>query len=713
MHKRYFLLICIIIFYTINTAGQLIKDKAAFTNALLNIFNNRTTGFDSIAVKNSKTGDGLTSKILLPGAEECYIKSGNYFAGYSFKDSIQAISFFKELQNLITEASIAYSAIARFTPEPDNPYYLHYYVGNDDGFYPNPDLITLSQHVLYKDYFLRVKGGIPYHGSDKLPVNPFKLYLIIAGQEQVVAFFTSKGERIVNNEITNLVKDVAFSKDTLMTLLKKNKKVTDEGNSYESKRTLKGYQARILEYEDDEVIHNHLQLTIKWKGKEEDVYKKTDSLILNFKAALPASYCYAVNRAQQSVFFYTHPFAKEKPGADITIKYGINEGVQNSYFVTFFIVREIEKVQVEEPEEVEEDELTPFKSPGGKYGYKNNAGEIIVPAKYDEASEFTEERGHVVLNNKHGFIDISGKELIPLKYDYASIFVTDGLTEVQLNYKYGMIDKAGKVVIPIQYDQIDRGNLYYNEKGSFHRRTKFILVKQNGKYGFVDSAGRVVVPLKYDNATIIENLVARVKINNKDGVIDHTGKVIVPIVYDAMNTDDYSKLGIIRVKQNNKWGLVDKSGKEIIAAKYDYTGNGFFDGLAWVRLNEKSGYVDKTGKEVIPLKYDRADNFSNGLAAVWLNRKCGYIDKTGKEIIAFKYENGGLFSHGMAPVKMNGKWGYIDKTGKTIIPFTYDDAEEFDKTGEAKVYLGKKWGKINTKGVVVKRIENEDRDDDW
>lgn len=688
------IVICFIVLFVSSfyAIAQTNSDREIFAETFVKIFENRGNRFDSITKFNVTVGESFKYDVTIkmPGAAKCFISDQKFCAEYKFKDIASASSYFKTLQDWLNYVASAYKSKILFVQPYINPDFLRYYLSDSSAFIDAENTLSFS-----KDNF----------------GNTYTVKLVIDSKPDLT-YYTNYGSRINNPAINSLIKEVGFSNDMLMIKIKKNKKTSTDGYNYESSRTLPEFKASIFEYTDEYSSENILQLVTKWNGEVKTVNQKVDSLILMLKAALPSSFCYRIDAERQTIFFNQNPFANEKSDVSFSILYGLDDGKKNSYFTSLLITRTVEKEQ-DVKIKVEKKELYPFKEASGKYGYKDQSDKIVVAAKYDKAEDFAGERGHVVLNNKHGFIDISGKEIIPLQFDFASNFVTDGLAEVLLNRKYGMIDKSGKITIPIQYDEIDRGDLYYNEKGSFHRRTKFIMVKQNSKYGFVDSAGRVAVPLKYEYAKIIANLIARVKINNKEGVIDYTGKEIVPIVYDAMNTDDYSKLGIIRVKQNGKWGLVDKSGKLIIAANYDYTADVFSEGLAWVRLNDKAGFVDKSGKEIIPLKYNGVGNFSNGLASARLNEKCGYIDKTGKEIIAFKYENGGSFAQGLAAVKINGKWGYIDKTGKTVIPFKYDGAEEFDKNGEAKVYIGKKWGKINKKGEIVKTIVNENDDDDW
>jgi len=668
--------------------AQTNADREAFAETFVKIFENRGNRFDSITKFNIIVGKPFEYDVAIkmPGADKCMIKDHKYLAEFGFVDRAGATSFFKTLQSWLSYTVSAYKSVARFIPQYENQEHLQFFMSDSSGF------INAAN-------YLRI--------SESKNIKPFSVHLEI-DSEPAMAYYTSYGSRINNPAISSIIKEVGFGSDPEMKNIKKNKKVSADEIVYQSSRAVPGYAVSIYENTDEYSIDNKLQLLKKWTGPVKTVNQKVDSLILMLKASLPASYCYSIDADRQSVFFYQHPFAKEKLDAEFVIQYGLNEGKKDSYYLVLIITRTKEIESIVEKQK----ELYSFIDVNGKYGFKDDQRKIIVPGKYDKTDYFLDGIARVKNNNKYGFVDITGKEIVPVKYDFLSHYYGTGLAEAAINWKFGMIDINGKEVIPFKYDAIDRGNLFYNDKGNLVKQNSFLCVKLLGKYGFIDSLGREIVPLKYDYAKIIAPGIARVSLNKKDGVINDKGREIVPLLYDAMNIDEYDKYKNIRVKLNERWGLVDNTGKVVIPVKYNYTSNSFSEDLAWVRLNDKYGFVDKAGKEIIPLKYSFADNFSSGLAVAKLNDKYGFIDKSGKEVIGYKYEIAKPFFQGLAPVKLNGKWGYINKSGVTVIPFTYDNAAEFEKTGEAKVYIGKKWGKINTKGVVVKPIVNEDEDDD-
>ncbi|GEM_PF-7047121 len=65
-----------------------------------------------------------------------------------------------------------------------------------------------------------------------------------------------------------------------------------------------------------------------------------------------------------------------------------------------------------------------------RVGFVDKTGKIIVPIKYDNASNFYEDVVAVNLNGKYGFIDKNGNVVIPFKYNFCADF-EDGLAVVQ------------------------------------------------------------------------------------------------------------------------------------------------------------------------------------------------------------------------------------------------------------------------------------------
>ena len=222
-----------------------------------------------------------------------------------------------------------------------------------------------------------------------------------------------------------------------------------------------------------------------------------------------------------------------------------------------------------------------FKDPvSGKYGYKHN-GNIVIPAKYDNAWTFSGGLAAVKINGKWGFIDKTGTIVITAIYDDADFF-QEGLVRVKTNGKWGYVDNTGVMVIPAIYDEVE----------SFF--DGMAIVRIDGQYGFIDKTGNLAIPAKYDYAQNFREGLAAVGINNKRGYIDKSGTLVIPAKYDGYAS--------------------------------------FCEGLALVQINGKLGFIDKAGKLVIPAKYDDAESFYSGKARVLLNGRRFYIDRNGNEV---------------------------------------------------------------------------------
>lgn len=93
---------------------------------------------------------------------------------------------------------------------------------------------------------------------------------------------------------------------------------------------------------------------------------------------------------------------------------------------------------------------------GGKWGYINETGKLIIPAKYDGADPFYEGFAIVDVNGKKAFIDKTGKAICPFMYDMMNPF-SEGLAAVASGdpLKYSYIDTSGKVIITGEYSAAD------------------------------------------------------------------------------------------------------------------------------------------------------------------------------------------------------------------------------------------------------------------
>ncbi|MTI49666.1 MAG: WG repeat-containing protein [Firmicutes bacterium] len=154
----------------------------------------------------------------------------------------------------------------------------------------------------------------------------------------------------------------------------------------------------------------------------------------------------------------------------------------------------------------------------GKYGYKNEKGEIIIQPLFNYAGKFFE--GAAIAskeNEKYGFIDKSGDWIIEPIYDNAKEF-SEGLAAVLYRDKWGYINQDGKTIIDFEFDEANR----FSEG--------LVAVKIVSDWGYVDKEGNIVAQPQFDTHNEFKDGRVDVKIGGKHGVMNKNGKVIWDIV---------------------------------------------------------------------------------------------------------------------------------------------------------------------------------------
>ncbi len=106
---------------------------------------------------------------------------------------------------------------------------------------------------------------------------------------------------------------------------------------------------------------------------------------------------------------------------------------------------------------------------------------------------------------KYGFINKKGKIIIKPQFSYAGDFTNKDYAVVEESGKWGVINRKGEVVVPIVYDSCR--SVY----------SGLIPVKKNGKWGYSDMKGNIVIPFIYDAAFSFH--IGEVAIVVKDRVI--------------------------------------------------------------------------------------------------------------------------------------------------------------------------------------------------
>jgi len=295
---------------------------------------------------------------------------------------------------------------------------------------------------------------------------------------------------------------------------------------------------------------------------------------------------------------------------------------------------------------------------GGKCGYKDKKGRMIIRPMFDECSFFIEGLAAAKIRNKWGFIDETGKMIITPKFDLVFSF-SNGLAGVKIGEKWGYIDKRGKYVIDPKFDY---AHTFVDGLAS---------VKDGEKYGFININGNYVIEPRFD------------------------------LAYNWWSE------GLTFVKVGDKWGYIDRSGNYVIDPRF-LDASPFSQGLAAVNLGSGWGYIDQKGRPLFgSTSFNRAENFTqDGLAAVKVANKWGFINKKGDIVIDPKFDSldpdvGPMFSEGRAMVEgfisidvsgqvISEDW-ILCARGKDDIHFVYYNKKNISFPSKNTVKLWSKW----------------------
>ena len=319
---------------------------------------------------------------------------------------------------------------------------------------------------------------------------------------------------------------------------------------------------------------------------------------------------------------------------------------------------------------------------GGKCGYVDNLGKIVINPQFDNALAFMKrfDLAPVFAAKKVGLIDRSGKYVVNPQFDSIQVGPDESTIRVLLGKRWGTIDEEGKFLINPQFDSLSE----FDSKGR-------AVATINGKSGIVGLDGQFIIPPTFDGIEVYYSAQLRqsagtamdyfarplqVKRDEKYGFIDGSGNFLIPLQF--INEEDFDDSGLAAAAmQVVDDAAVEKQRREQAEAAVeqqrlaraeanipapDATHGIMYEGM----LPVESAPTDATGPQ--PMK------------TLW-----GYIDKNGKFVISPQFDTARHFNaSGIAPVSISSKqgqlsslWGYVDTQGKFSINPQFGDARPF------------------------------------
>jgi hypothetical protein len=255
------------------------------------------------------------------------------------------------------------------------------------------------------------------------------------------------------------------------------------------------------------------------------------------------------------------------------------------------------------------DGLVPFEK-ADKWGFKDATGKTVIDPIYDEVGAFSSglapvnlgaETNPSVINprfsskegGKWGYVDVRGKLVVPITLDYAHEF-SNGLGRVRDGQGTRYLDPGGKVILDL--GRADAGDFYEGVAPVYQYRDE----GKDSRTKVIDKEGRTVFVVDGYVEEFSEGMaVLSVPKGNRDsdiitdsshvcGYIDRSGRIAIPPRFaEAMAFHD--GLAAVRTKKTtvyrrgDTWGYIDKSGKYAIQPQFNEA-HPFRNGVARVHV---------------------------------------------------------------------------------------------------------------------------------
>ena len=344
--------------------------------------------------------------------------------------------------------------------------------------------------------------------------------------------------------------------------------------------------------------------------------------------------------------------------------------------------------------QTDQTKLYPAMNPNTKkWGFIDNKGNFVIPARYDEASSFSCGYALVSLEDNWTFIDKNGAIQMTPKFDWADQFYYGYVTFGQDGY-YGLMNTNFEITIQPHFEYLG-WRMSHNGLIPAHR-------DEDSYYEYVNAQGETVIPAKFDWASVFIDDVAVVGIGNKYagykyGAINKSGEFTIQPTSEYIDMYPMGKGLVLVLDEDEKSGVLDKNGKMVVPTIYSDMFYEISDDMILYCTREgKWGYLNYKGEDVLNAEYYEALPFHEGKAWVKLSEdgKWFVIDKTGKTLFGlgkgeepydwnFEFYPITGFHNGLALIKTESGYKYVDESGKFIYEWSNDKNKSPEKMQSA------------------------------
>lgn len=326
---------------------------------------------------------------------------------------------------------------------------------------------------------------------------------------------------------------------------------------------------------------------------------------------------------------------------------------------------------------------------GDYSGFINQKGTVVIPAQYDEVSEFSEGLAVVSRNDSTFYINKENQNpfgtffsgagsfhsgIAPVRQDSSWYFInrlgqiistpfdeiqefSGGVYIYRRAQLYGALDQFGKPLIEPQFSKLGdfkNGYAYYTEQGRYgfvsregivykgafewisdFNEEQIAVIRQGGRYGLIRGNARLLLDCNYDLIVRAPGRYFIVVKDNQYGFFSFDGCFNTPVQYEYTKEKSlayYTNGRHFRLIRKTENTLADENGK-VLFTPGTYDDFGFpAEGLLRVKQRNKWAYIDKRLQVVIPLRFQAAEDFEGGCALVQLKDKFLLIAPNGEEL---------------------------------------------------------------------------------
>lgn len=300
----------------------------------------------------------------------------------------------------------------------------------------------------------------------------------------------------------------------------------------------------------------------------------------------------------------------------------------------------------------------------GKYGLKNESGQIIIPAVYD-ALGWSNGSFSVSLNvtgyklgEAWGIVNTHNERIT--KADYLSLAPAEGSLIVAtkkssaIAVRAGLINTEGKTIIPFTYAGVKVHSL---------RVVAFIREGNLFKHGLINLENKILIPFQYKSIYPIGSLRLAVEdFNGKIALYSEGGKQISGFTIDSLSS---FKHDVAIIYENGKQGLINREGQLKSEAKYreiQITNEGIR-----ARLPDEWLVMTAENKTLDMIEGDSIAYLNEGRYKIRSASQSWLADKNLKKINEQSVQDLYPFENGLAVFKASTGYGVMKRTGSILL----------------------------------------------